>query len=88
LCKIAYDKKNPDHEGKELVRDPMNGKLYIVQSIAWFVRKGEPVSVDQPIVHRFVKKVSPGDPRRAFPTSVIESSLESTALPDQMNECK
>ncbi|KAH7071272.1 hypothetical protein BKA63DRAFT_70009 [Paraphoma chrysanthemicola] len=86
LCKIMYDKKNPDHEGKELVRDPLNGKMYIVQSIAWFVRKGEPVSVDQPIVHRFVKKVSPGDPRRAFPTSVIESSLDSTALPDQMNE--
>ncbi|OAL00042.1 hypothetical protein IQ06DRAFT_250606 [Phaeosphaeriaceae sp. SRC1lsM3a] len=85
LCKIAYDKKNPDHEGKELVRDPMNGKMYIVQSIAWFVRKGEPVSVDQPIVHRFVKKVSPGDPRRAFPTSVIESSLEAGNLPSQMN---
>ncbi|KAF2827017.1 hypothetical protein CC86DRAFT_350249 [Ophiobolus disseminans] len=86
LCKIAYDKKNPDHEGKELVRDPLNGKLYIVQSIAWFVRKGEPVSVDQPIVHRFIKKVSPGDPRRAFPTSVIECSLDSGALPAQMNE--
>ncbi|KAH7079498.1 hypothetical protein FB567DRAFT_123409 [Paraphoma chrysanthemicola] len=86
LCKVMYDKKNPDHEGKELVRDPLNGKMYIVQSIAWFVRKGEPVSVDQPIVHRFVKKVSPGDPRRAFPTSVIESSLDSAALPDQMNE--
>jgi hypothetical protein len=88
LCKIAYDKKNPDHEGKELVRDPMNGKMYIVQSIAWFVRKGEPVSVDQPIVHTFVKKVSPGDPRRAFPTSVIESSLESALLPAQMNQRK
>jgi hypothetical protein len=86
LCKIAYDKKNPDHEGKELVRDPLNGKLYIVQSIAWFVKKGEPVSVDQPIVHRFIKKVSPGDPRRAFPTSVIECSLESGRLPEQMNE--
>lgn len=86
LCKIAYDRKNPDHEGKELVRDPMNGKLYIVQSIAWFVRKGEPVSVDQPIVHRFVKKVSPGDPRRAFPTSVIQSDLSGGRLPNQMNE--
>jgi hypothetical protein len=86
LCKIAYDKENPDHRGKELVRDPMNGKMYIVQSIAWFVRKGEPVSVDQPIVHRFVKKVSPGDPRRAFPTSVVESNLDSVALPDQMNQ--
>ncbi|KAH4044589.1 hypothetical protein HBI25_174490 [Parastagonospora nodorum] len=86
LCKIAYDKRNPDHEGKELVRDPMNGKMYIVQSIAWFVRKGEPVSVDQPITHTFVKKISPGDPRNAFPTSVIESSLAATALPDQMNQ--
>ncbi|KAF2025512.1 hypothetical protein EK21DRAFT_76264 [Setomelanomma holmii] len=60
--------------------------LYIVQSIAWFVRKGEPVSVDEPIEHRFVKKVGPGDPRRSFPTSVIESHLEASALPDQMNE--
>lgn len=88
LCKIAYDKKNPGHEGKELVRDPMNGKMYIVQSIAWFVRKGEPVSVDQPITHTFVKKISPGDPRNAFPTSVIESSLAATALPEQMNQRK
>jgi hypothetical protein len=88
LCKVVYDKKNPDHEGKALVRDPLNGKLYIVQSIAWFVRKGEPVSVDRPIVHHFVKKVSPGDPRRAFPTSVIESDLEAGRLPDQMNERK
>jgi hypothetical protein len=88
LCKIAYDKTNPDHQGKQTARDPMNGKMYIVQSIAWFVRKGEPVSVDQPIVHSFVKKVSPGDPRRAFPTSVVESNLESAALPDQMNQRK
>lgn len=86
LCKILYDKKNPEHEGKALVRDPMNGKLYIVQSIAWFVKKGEPVSVDQPIVHRFVKKVSPGDPRRAFPTSVVECNLDGPRLPEQMNE--
>jgi hypothetical protein len=88
LCKIAYDKNNPDHQGKELARDPMNGKIYIVQSVAWFVRKGEPVSVDQPIVHRFVKKVSPGDPRKNFPTNVVESDLESMALPDQMNQRK
>lgn len=88
LCKIAYDKKNPDHQGIEPVRDPMNGKLYIVQSIAWFVKKGAPVSVDYPIEHNFVKKVFPGDPRRAFPTTVVESSLEASMLPDQMNERK
>ncbi|KAH7396128.1 hypothetical protein BKA66DRAFT_484908 [Pyrenochaeta sp. MPI-SDFR-AT-0127] len=86
VCKIAYDKKNPDHQGKELVRDPMNSKLYITHSIAWFVRKGEPVSVDNPIQHNFVKKVDPGDPRRAFPTTVIECNLEAGMLPDQMNQ--
>ncbi|KAH8731915.1 hypothetical protein GQ44DRAFT_670576 [Phaeosphaeriaceae sp. PMI808] len=86
LCKISYDKNNPEHEGKEPVRDPMNGKMYIAQSIAWFVRKGEPVSVDEPIIHRFIKKISPGDPRRAFPTSVIESSVDSAILPNQMNQ--
>lgn len=84
MCKILYDKRNPEHSGKQLVRDPMNGKLYIMQAIAWFVRKGEPVSVDRPIIHNFIKKVAPGDPRRAFPTSVVESGVESWRLPDQM----
>ncbi|KAF2467943.1 uncharacterized protein BDR25DRAFT_335749 [Lindgomyces ingoldianus] len=84
VCKILYDKRNPEHAGKELTRDPLNNKLYITQAIAWFVRKGEPVSVDRPIIHNFIKKVSPGDPRRAFPTSVIECGLEAKFLPDQM----
>jgi hypothetical protein len=84
MCKILYDHKNPDHLGKQIVRDPLNGKWYIMQAIAWFVKKGEPVSVDTPIVHNFIKKISPGDPRKAFPTSVIESGLEASRLPDQM----
>jgi hypothetical protein len=87
VCKIAYDKKNPEHQGKELVRDPLNNKLYITQSIAWFVKKGAPVSVDKPIEHNFIKKIDPGDPRRAFPTTVIESDLDAAMLPDQMNQC-
>ncbi|KAF2865830.1 hypothetical protein BDV95DRAFT_632187 [Massariosphaeria phaeospora] len=88
MCKILYDKKNPDHAYLQPVRDPMNGKLYIIQAIAWFVKKGEPVSVDKPIIHNFIKKVSPGDPRRAFPTSVIESSIDARYLPDQMTQGK
>ncbi|KAJ4293692.1 hypothetical protein N0V90_008976 [Kalmusia sp. IMI 367209] len=85
MCKIAYDKKNPEHVGKQLVRDPLNGKMYIMQAIAWFVKKGEPVSIDRPIVHNFIKKVTPGDPRRAFPTSVIECNLDAPNLPTQMS---
>lgn len=44
------------------------------------------MSVDKPIVHNFIKKVTPGDPRRAFPTSVIECNLDAPDLPDQMNQ--
>lgn len=88
LCKVAYDRKNPMHQGKDLVKDPMNGKQYIAQSIAWFVKKGEPVSVDVPVVHNFIKRISPGDPRRAFPTSVVESTLDAHRLPEQMTDRK
>ncbi|ORY19169.1 hypothetical protein BCR34DRAFT_472143 [Clohesyomyces aquaticus] len=84
VCKIMYDKRNPEHAGKQLTKDPLNGKLYITQAVAWFVKKGEPVSVDMPIVHNFIKKVSPGDPRRAFPTSVVECGMDARYLPDQM----
>jgi len=88
MCKILYDKRNPEHAGKQLLKDPLNGKMYIMQAIAWFVRKGEPVSVDRPIVHTFIKKVTPGDPRRTFPTSVVECSLDAAYLPDQMGPGK
>lgn len=86
VCKVPYDIRNPEHRGKQLVRDPMNGKMYIVQSVAWFIKKGEPVSVDKPIEHHFVKKIEPGDPRRAFPTVVVESNLDAEKLPEQMDE--
>lgn len=48
------------------------------------MKKGEAVSVDKPIIHNFIKKVTPGDPRRAFPTSVIECNLDAPYLPNQM----
>ncbi|PVH93403.1 hypothetical protein DM02DRAFT_619306 [Periconia macrospinosa] len=86
MCKIRYDKRDPEHAGKELYKDPYNGKLYLIDAIAWFVKKGEPVIVDKPIIHNFVKKVTPGDPTRAFPTSVIESPLDADKLPVQMNK--
>lgn len=85
MCKILYDKKNPEHTNKVTARDPLNGKIYVVDAIAWFVKKGEPVSVDKPIVHKFIKKITPGDPRRAFPTSVVECGFDAQYLPDQMN---
>ena len=86
MCKIQYDKRNPDHANKQLVKDPLNGKMYLMQAIAWFVKKGELVSVDKPIVRNFIKKVTPGDPKRTFPTNVIECGLDAPYLPDQFNQ--
>ncbi|EDU42589.1 conserved hypothetical protein [Pyrenophora tritici-repentis Pt-1C-BFP] len=76
---------NADSIHVSIAPDPQLA-LYITHSIAWFVKKGTPVSVDEPIEHNFIKKVDPGDPRRAFPTTVIESDLEAALLPDQMNQ--
>jgi hypothetical protein len=42
LCKVPYDRKNPDHMGKPTHKDPYSGKLYIVSAIAWFIKKVSP----------------------------------------------
>lgn len=39
ICKEVYDKENPMHVGRPLERDPMNGKMYVTQRIAWFIKK-------------------------------------------------
>ncbi|KAL8745997.1 MAG: hypothetical protein Q9190_001923 [Brigantiaea leucoxantha] len=86
ICKELYDKANPDHVGRATVRDPMNGKVYVTQSVAWFIRKGKPVSSDEPLTHSFHRKISPGDPRRAFPTSIVESHADEDFLPHHLNQ--
>lgn len=39
ICKEIYDKDNPMHVGRQTEKDPMNGKVYVTQSIAWFIKK-------------------------------------------------
>ncbi|KAI4122382.1 MAG: hypothetical protein LQ338_005855, partial [Usnochroma carphineum] len=84
ICRELYNKDNPMHMGRPTTKDPMNGKLYVPQSIAWFIQKGKPVTSDEPITHSFHRKMSPGDPRRAFPTSVVESHADEQLLPYYM----
>lgn len=38
-CKILYNRKNPDHHGKRTQTDPLDGKDYIMNGVAWFIRK-------------------------------------------------
>ncbi|KAL8801041.1 MAG: hypothetical protein Q9182_004733 [Xanthomendoza sp. 2 TL-2023] len=107
ICKELYNKDNPQHIGRLTDKDTRNGKLYVTQSIAWFIKKvrspihtrthtlvhehsaitctqGKPVTVEEPITHGFHRKVTPGDPRRAFPTSIVESNADEPFLPHHM----
>jgi hypothetical protein len=38
-CKIPYDPKNPDHHGRKTQRDPLDGRDYIMNGVAWFIKK-------------------------------------------------
>ncbi|KAL9046507.1 MAG: hypothetical protein Q9214_000676, partial [Letrouitia sp. 1 TL-2023] len=86
ICKEVYDKENPTHIGRETIKDPLNGKLFVTKSIAWFIKKGKPVSSEEPIIHNFHRKIAPGDPRRAFPTSIVKSDADEAFLPHHMNQ--
>jgi hypothetical protein len=37
--KMLYNKNNPEHFNRPTFRDPLNGKFYINQAVAWFIKK-------------------------------------------------
>ncbi len=38
-CRERHDKKNREHMGRPVVKDKIDGKLYVERSIVWFIRK-------------------------------------------------
>lgn len=43
------------------------------------------MSIDEAIVHNFRRKISPGDPRRKFPTRIVVSYKDTNSLPYQLD---
>ena len=91
LCKVLYDPKQPDHHGRMTQKDLLDGKLYVADCIDWFIRQGEAVSSDFPIIQNFRRKCSPAtptnlEPPRVFPTDVVSSEVEPSMLPYTFNE--
>ncbi|KAH8716796.1 hypothetical protein GQ44DRAFT_557001, partial [Phaeosphaeriaceae sp. PMI808] len=85
-CKIVHDLQNPAHFGLRTEKDPLDGKLYVVNCIDWFIKKGEPVSSDHPIVRTFNRKCPPAsaaipNPIRIFPTEVVCTEVDKSQLP-------
>ncbi|KAH8678627.1 hypothetical protein BGZ60DRAFT_555189 [Tricladium varicosporioides] len=90
LCKVLYNPDNPQHYGQRTERDSLDGKLYVTGCINWFIKQGEPVSIDFPIVRQFTRKCAPStrlnpNPPRVFPTAVVSSEIDKNMLPLVMN---
>ncbi|OCK81384.1 hypothetical protein K432DRAFT_434183 [Lepidopterella palustris CBS 459.81] len=90
MCKVLYNPQNPQHFGQRTERDTLDGKLYITDAIDWLIKKGEPVSINYPIVRNFRRKCSPAtayhpNPSRVFPTAVVSCDLDKELLPLVMN---
>ncbi|CAG8976953.1 hypothetical protein HYALB_00008864 [Hymenoscyphus albidus] len=86
LCKLLYDENDPRHQGVTTMVDSLDGKTYVMKSINWFIRQGEPVSTDYPIVKSFIRKSPPAtkldpDPHRSFLTGIVTCDLERDFLP-------
>ncbi|KAJ8109602.1 hypothetical protein OPT61_g7339 [Boeremia exigua] len=89
-CKMLYNPNDKQHIGQRTEIDLLDGKPYVVNCVDWFIKKGEAVSSDSPIVRDFTRKCSPAtsdnpDPPRVFPTDVICSEAEAELLPYTMN---
>jgi len=90
LAKVAFNPQNPEHFGRSPVKDAFDGKLYILECISWFIKEGEPVSIDHPIIKKFTRKCPPAsqfnpDPPRVFQTDIVTSNLDKDLLPLVMN---
>ncbi|KAF2718548.1 hypothetical protein K431DRAFT_129934 [Polychaeton citri CBS 116435] len=85
-CRELYDKRNPHHAHRPTEKDKYDGCIYVPHCIHWFVKKGEPVSTDAPIIHEFCRKMTPGNGNRVFPTKVVMSYNDLERLPAGVNE--
>ncbi|KAH7321601.1 hypothetical protein BKA65DRAFT_598749 [Rhexocercosporidium sp. MPI-PUGE-AT-0058] len=86
ICKVPYNPNNSLHFGQKTHRDAVDGKVYVSDVVDWFIKQGEPVSVDYPIVRTFTRKISFGNPYRVFPVGVVVSHLDKDLLPYTMNQ--
>ncbi|KAL8726553.1 MAG: hypothetical protein Q9181_006007 [Wetmoreana brouardii] len=86
LCKEPYDPEK--HLGMELERDPLDGKMYAIDVIHWFVKKGDPVSEDNRVSYNFKRKLSPDTNLRHdhWKSTVVRSWKDRAYLPKALGD--
>ncbi|KAF2166097.1 hypothetical protein M409DRAFT_55439 [Zasmidium cellare ATCC 36951] len=80
ICRELYDKQK--HVGRPTYVDVQDSKLYVDNCVEWFITKGTPMSVDQPVSREFFRKLKPGLSGRRFPTRIAVSYMDRSVLPD------
>ncbi|KAI4203188.1 MAG: hypothetical protein LQ350_002064 [Teloschistes chrysophthalmus] len=86
LCKEPY--KVEKHLGMDFETDELDGKLYAIDVIHWFVKKGDPVSGDNPISYDFKRKLSPQTNLRRdhWKSTVVISWKDRAYLPKALGD--
>ncbi|KAL9601205.1 MAG: hypothetical protein Q9219_002705 [cf. Caloplaca sp. 3 TL-2023] len=86
LCKEPYDQDK--HVGIELERDEHDGKLYAVDLIHWFLKRGDSVSDENVISYDFKRKLSPDTNLRRdhWKSKVVISWKDRAYLPRTLGE--
>ena len=59
VCEKEYNESK--HLGMKVVTDEIDNKVYAIELIHWFIRRGDSISEDSVIEHEFSKKVEPKD---------------------------
>ncbi|KAL2068019.1 hypothetical protein VTL71DRAFT_16117 [Oculimacula yallundae] len=86
ICKVLYDPTNSKHFNQRTHRSEVDGKVYVSNVVDWFIKQGEAVSIDHPIVRTFTQQIKFENTYRVFPVSIIVSHLEKDLLPYTMNQ--
>lgn len=47
LCREVYNPENSHHIGRQTIKDAMNGKRFVTQSVEWFIKKVHPFGQDK-----------------------------------------
>ena len=84
LCSERYDKNR--HHGQTPVKSPLDGKYYVTNQIDWFIRKGEVVTEDVPIIHQCSRIIGWDSPERGWRDTVTMSRLPSDCLPHVLGQ--
>ena len=86
LCEKEYDKSK--HLGMKVATDELDGKLYAINLIHWFVRKGDSVSEEDRIEYDFGRKVKANDKSKGgeLKSVVVISHEDRNNLPKTLGD--